>query len=46
MVALLESEGHAQIMVVVDFFLKMAYFIALTKTATAKDAATAFLREV
>jgi hypothetical protein len=24
----------------------MAYFIALTKTATAKDAATAFLKEV
>jgi hypothetical protein len=33
-------------MVVVDRFLKMAYFIALHETATAKDAAQAFLKEV
>jgi hypothetical protein len=33
-------------MVVVDRFSKMAYFIALTKVATAKDVVTAFLREV
>jgi hypothetical protein len=37
-VALLESEGHTQIMVVVDRFLKMAHLIALTKTATTWDA--------
>jgi hypothetical protein len=45
-VALPESEGHTQIMVVVDRFSKMTHFIALTKTATAKDAAQAFLKEV
>jgi transposase InsO family protein len=33
-------------MVVVDRFSKMAHFIALPETATAKDTATAFLREV
>jgi hypothetical protein len=45
-VALPESEGYMQIMVVVDRFSKMAHFIALSEPATAKDAATAFLREV
>jgi hypothetical protein len=33
-------------MVVVDRFSKMTNFITLTKTATARDAAKAFLREV
>jgi hypothetical protein len=46
MVALPESEGHTQIMVVVDRFLKMAHFIGLKETATAKNAANAFLKEV
>jgi hypothetical protein len=45
-VALPESEGHTQIMVVVDRFSKMAHFIALTETATTKNAANAFLKEV
>jgi hypothetical protein len=45
-VALPESEDHTQIMMVVDYFSKMAYFIALTKTATTKDATHAFLKEV
>jgi hypothetical protein len=45
-VALPESEGHTQIMIVVDRILKMAHFIALTKTATARDTAQAFLKEV
>jgi transposase InsO family protein len=33
-------------MVVVDRFLKMVHYIALKETATAKDAANAFLNEV
>jgi hypothetical protein len=33
-------------MVVVDRFSKMAHFIALAKTATARDVAQAFLKEV
>jgi hypothetical protein len=45
-VALTESEGHTQIMVVVDCFSKMVNYIALTQTATARDAAQAFLKEV
>jgi hypothetical protein len=45
-VVLPKSKGHTQIMVVVDRFLKMAHFIALTKTATAKDAAQAFVKAV
>jgi hypothetical protein len=45
-VALPELEGYTQIMVVVDCFSKMAHFIALSETVTAKDATTAFLREV
>jgi hypothetical protein len=45
-VALPKSEGHTQIMVVVDHFSKMAHFIVLAKTATARDTAKAFLKEV
>jgi hypothetical protein len=45
-ITLLESEGLTQIMVVVDRFLKMAHFIALAKTATTKDAAQAFMKQV
>jgi hypothetical protein len=33
-------------MVVMDCFSKMAHFIALGKTAAAKDATQAFLKEV
>jgi hypothetical protein len=33
-------------MVVVDHFLKMGHYIALTETATTKDAVQAFLKEV
>jgi hypothetical protein len=45
-VALPEAEGYTQIMVVVDHFSKMAHFIALQETATAKDVVQAFLKEV
>jgi transposase InsO family protein len=45
-VALAESEAYTQIIVVVDCISQMAHFIALTKTATAKDVAQALLREV
>jgi transposase InsO family protein len=45
-VALPESEGHIQIMAIVDRFSKMAHFIALAKTATAKDVTQAFIKEV
>jgi hypothetical protein len=45
-VALPNSEGYTRIMVVVDRFSKMAHFITLTETATTKDTATAFLKEV
>jgi hypothetical protein len=45
-VALPESEGHTQIMVVVDRFSQMAHFIGLKETATTKDAANVFLKEV
>jgi hypothetical protein len=38
-VALPEPKGHTQIMVVVNRFSKMAHFIGLLETATAKDAA-------
>jgi len=41
-----ESEGTTQIMVVVDQFTKMAYFIGLHENATAKAVADTFLREV
>jgi hypothetical protein len=43
--ALPEFEGCTQIMVVVDCFSKVAHFTALPETATAKDAARAFLKE-
>jgi hypothetical protein len=45
-VALTESEGYTQIMVVVDRFSKMAHFIVLAVTATARDAVQAFLKKV
>jgi hypothetical protein len=45
-VALPKSEGHTQIMVVVNHFSKMAYFIALAEIVTVKDAAQVFLKEV
>jgi hypothetical protein len=45
-VALPKSEGHTQIMVVVDRYSKMAHFKALTETATTKDIVQAFLKEV
>jgi hypothetical protein len=45
-VSLPESEGYIQIMVVVDRFSKMANFIALAETATARNTAQAFLKEV
>jgi len=41
-----ESQGQTQIMVVVDHFTKMAYFIALATNATAKDVVDTFLKEV
>ena len=41
-----ESQGHTEIMVVVDWFTKMAHFIGLKENATAKDVAVAFLKEV
>ena len=44
--ALPESEGYTQIMVIVDWFSKMAHFIPLHEKATAKDCATAFLQNI
>jgi len=41
-----ESQGHTQIMVVVDQFTKMAHFRGLNENATAKDVAARFLPEV
>jgi len=41
-----ESQGRRQIMVVVDRFTKMAHFISLNETTTAKDVANTFLREL
>ena len=41
-----ESQGKTQIMVVVDRFTKMAYFIGLHEKATVKDIADTFLPEV
>jgi len=41
-----ESLGKTQIMVVVDWFTKMAHFIGLHEKATAKDVGDGFLREV
>jgi len=43
---LANSAGYTQIMVVVDRFTKMAYFIRLQEDATAKEVAEAFLIEV
>jgi hypothetical protein len=45
-VALCESEGHTQIMVGVDRFLKMGHYIALTETATTRDATRAFVKDL
>jgi hypothetical protein len=45
-VALPESEGHTQILVVVDRFTKMAHFIPLKENATASDCAKAFLHNI
>jgi len=41
-----ESEGHTQIMVVVDRLTKRAHVIGLNENATAKDVDIAFLRKV
>jgi len=41
-----ESQGKTQIMVVVDRFTKMAHFIGLHESATAKDVAVTFLQKV
>jgi len=41
-----ESQGHTQIMVVVDRFTKMAHFIGLDENATTKDVADTFVREI
>jgi len=41
-----ESQGHTQIMVVVDSFTKMAHFVGFATTATAKDVVDTFLKEV
>jgi len=41
-----ESQGHTQIMVVVDGFTKMAHFIGLNENATAKDVADTCVREI
>ena len=45
-VALPESEGKDQIMVVVDCFTKIGHFIPLIGTSSAKDCANAFLMNV
>ena len=45
-VALPESEGMNQIMVVVDRFTKMGHFITLRGESTAKDCADAFIKNV
>ena len=45
-VALPESEGYTQIMVVVDRFTKMAHFVLLAENAMATDVAKAFMRNV
>jgi len=39
------SAGYTQIMVVVDRFTKMAHFIGLQESATAKEVAEGFLKE-
>src|SRR5437588_3761461 len=45
-VALPESEGKNQIMVVVNHFTKMAHVVPLLETATATDVARAFMKEI
>ena len=45
-VALPESEGKTQIMVVVDHFTKMAHFVASNMEATATDVANKFVSEI
>ena len=45
-VALPESEGKTQIMVVADCFTKMAHFVALNTDATATDVANKFISEI
>src|SRR5437588_2100603 len=45
-VALPESEGKTQIMVVVDRFTKMAHFVSLLETATGTDVARAFTKDI
>ena len=45
-VALPESEGFNQIMVVVDRFTKMGHFIPLRGESSAKDCADAFLKNI
>ena len=44
--ALPESQGMNQIMVVVDWFTKMGHFIPLNGESSAKDCADAFLNNV
>jgi len=39
-----KSAGYTQIMVVVDGFTEMAYFIALQENATSKEVAETFLK--
>jgi len=41
-----ESQGHTQIMELVDRFTKMAHFLGIKAEATGKDVADTFLREV
>jgi len=41
-----ESQGHTQIMVVVDRFTKMTHFIGLNENTTAKDVADTFIRKI
>jgi len=41
-----ESQGKTQIILVVDWFTKMADFMGLHENATAKDVTATFLREV
>jgi hypothetical protein len=45
-VALPESEGQMQIIVVVHRFSKMAHIIVLSRTASTNDTVQAILREV
>ena len=46
MVALPESQGFTQIMVVVDQFMKVAHFVGLPEDATSKYCSSVFLKEV